>query len=632
MAQRTALGVWFVANTSDHQCGVHFTSSFLSGRCNIRPGAVRRQLVRQTQERKCRVQAVPMQTSNASAQEEASISSSFDVATAIALAGCAFESYNEPVGVAEGYQEWSINGTYTTYVDREFIKETLAGMLEVHLKSATGLPARDLWGSSDPYAVVTVGESAGRSRVIDRNLNPVWDEKFQLYVRDPEKQRLIIKVLDKDMFTADDSLGFTLLPVSKLVDGSTHNLDLLLDGAGSGGQIQLSITFFPFTDEVAETVEAEMGAPAKGSAVEGITSGAWRALAEICGKTAEELYDPLCYIDNTITDTQVWVFRNASLRCMCIAFRGTEQVKWKDLVTDLSFQPAAFNPERVLESSSSRSLLASAAEDVGGRDDWTKLAQKTFELFMGSGKELSASEEQEVEKAANAEPWVHEGFLRAYDSVRTRVLGVVDEVLTGSEDSWHVYVTGHSLGGALATLCSFELANRRYRHGGEPEITMYNYGSPRVGNAAFARAYDRSVPDSWRVTNRLDVIPRVPRLMGYCHVGNSVSVTPDGRFEVNDKKVDVFKEGHMAEDVLPVLAQRALRAAQERSEDDTAEIAALIEHEMNFMQTLVTGSALSEHMEDFYLDTLRALATTDTSVAVAGIVAEVTQSSVDLKA
>ncbi len=48
-----------------------------------------------------------------------------------------------------------------------------------------------------------------------------------------------------------------------------------------------------------------MGAPAKGSAVEGITSGAWRALAEICGKTAEELYDPLCYIENAVTDTQV---------------------------------------------------------------------------------------------------------------------------------------------------------------------------------------------------------------------------------------------------------------------------------------------------------------------------------------
>lgn len=62
---------------------------------------------------------------------------------------------------------------------------------------------------------------------------------------------------------------------------------------------------------------------------------------------------------------------------------------------------------------------------------------------------------------------------------------------------------------------------------------MYNYGSPRVGNAAFARTYDQCVPDSWRVTNRLDVVPRVPRLMGYCHVGNSVSITTDGKFEVN---------------------------------------------------------------------------------------------------
>lgn len=54
-----------------------------------------------------------------------------------------------------------------------------------------------------------------------------------------------------------------------------------------------------------------------------------------------------------------------------------------------------------------------------------------------------------------------QGFLRAYDSVRARVLGVVGEVLTGPEDSWRVFVTGHSLGGALATLCSYELANRR---------------------------------------------------------------------------------------------------------------------------------------------------------------------------
>ena len=77
----------------------------------------------------------------------------------------------------------------------------------------------------------------------------------------------------------------------------------------------------------------------------------------------------------------------------------------------------------------------------------------------------------------------------------------------------------------------------RYRGGGRPQLTMYNYGSPRVGNAAFAGAYNATVPDSWRVTNRLDVIPRVPRLMGYCHVGNAISVTPDGAFELNGEPV-----------------------------------------------------------------------------------------------
>ena len=45
------------------------------------------------------------------------------------------------------------------------------------------------------------------------------------------------------------------------------------------------------------------------------------------------------------------------MRNLVIAFRGTEQVKWKDMVTDLSFQPAPFNPERVLERSSSAFLM-----------------------------------------------------------------------------------------------------------------------------------------------------------------------------------------------------------------------------------------------------------------------------------
>lgn len=92
----------------------------------------------------------------------------------------------------------------------------------------------------------------------------------------------------------------------------------------------------------------------------------------------------------------------------------------------------------------------------------------------------------------------------------------------------------------------------RYRGGEGPDITMYNYGSPRVGNAAFAHAYNRSVPNSWRISNKLDVIPRVPRLMGYSHIGNSCSVTPDGTFEVNGEAL-CSQLSYACEQAIPIV-------------------------------------------------------------------------------
>jgi hypothetical protein len=59
--------------------------------------------------------------------------------------------------------------------------------------------------------------------------------------------------------------------------------------------------------------------------------------------------------------SQVWLLQNAAVRSLVIAFRGTEQVKWKDMVTDISFQPAPFNPERVYERSNSASLIRQEA-------------------------------------------------------------------------------------------------------------------------------------------------------------------------------------------------------------------------------------------------------------------------------
>lgn len=82
---------------------------------------------------------------------------------------------------------------------------------------------------------------------------------------------------------------------------------------------------------------------------------------------------------------------------------------------------------------------------------------------------------------------VHRGFLTAYDSVKGRVMSIVDEVLDdGTSERWQIHVTGHSLGGALATICAFELVARRYRVISEtteqPDEVMPHDRSSTTGN------------------------------------------------------------------------------------------------------------------------------------------------------
>ena len=51
-----------------------------------------------------------------------------------------------------------------------------------------------------------------------------------------------------------------------------------------------------------------------------------------------------------------------------------------------------------------------------------------------------------------------------------------------------MYVTGHSLGGALSTLCTYDLAARKWEARGikPPRIACYTFGQPRVVNRPFA--------------------------------------------------------------------------------------------------------------------------------------------------
>ncbi|MGE5625592.1 MAG: lipase family protein [Bacillota bacterium] len=113
---------------------------------------------------------------------------------------------------------------------------------------------------------------------------------------------------------------------------------------------------------------------------------------------------------------------------------------------------------------------------------------------------------------------VHLGFLLLSLQLHKQVLAALDRV----DKKAPVYVTGHSLGGALSVLTSLMLK----LHGFE-DVRMYSFAGPRAGNREFAAAYNGLVPASYRVVNLCDVVPEVPpsRLDNwtYEHVGQAWS-------------------------------------------------------------------------------------------------------------
>lgn len=103
-----------------------------------------------------------------------------------------------------------------------------------------------------------------------------------------------------------------------------------------------------------------------------------------------------------------------------------------------------------------------------------------------------------------------------------------------------IFFTGHSMGGSLATLASYEAARhwRQLGLGSAEDVAVTTFGAPRVGNSAFALRYDATVATHWRVVIAADPVVRQPRLLGYHHVGVEVLLDRAGRLVVDPSFVE----------------------------------------------------------------------------------------------
>jgi len=110
------------------------------------------------------------------------------------------------------------------------------------------------------------------------------------------------------------------------------------------------------------------------------------------------------------------------------------------------------------------------------------------------------------------------GFNQAWLGIRSDVFKLISSIQPDN-----IFLTGHSLGAALATLCAFDM--KYHEHQIIYNTVIYTFGSPRVGDIAFATNYNKMVSGSNRVQNIYDPVPRFPtEYQGYLHVNDEVLI------------------------------------------------------------------------------------------------------------
>lgn len=353
------------------------------------------------------------------------------------LAKCAFGAYRTPT--ADGFVEHTIENTTMKHLNRDWMQRSMAGVLKIQLKEVRNTNNNENFLGNcyqRPYLIFTTGDTLVKSEIFSNSSNPIQNSTHYLCLRKRHLEadngaklgvrlyaqprrggwKSIINALRKDAH-----LGRADLKIDQFRTPEIHELEVPLIG---GPAMHNIVVRFSVQLISVDTALNEMNKDESSNAWSETSENfehelQWPQLAQMTDIGHIEI-EPVAFIDAQSTGTQAWIHVNMRSKIVFVAFRGTETNEFKDLVTDASCLPAQIS--------------------AAMRSDRYAL-KPTKPLLDGRIK-------------------LHIGFRNAYESVRESVLRIVYDI-TGWNDSWTVCTTGHSLGGALATICAFELRNRR---------------------------------------------------------------------------------------------------------------------------------------------------------------------------
>ena len=604
------------------------------------------------------------------------------------LAGFAFESYNQP----DIKWEVGADGTRTGMLSPAFIREYYDGLVAIDaikaqlFRPADLLPLQGL----DTYLVLQVGDGEPvRTATVYGSESPEWAAGQTLYVRGSDATLLLSVYYETGpLGEGPKLLGRAQLQVSEL--GSSIQLwGKKQSLSGGSGRVELKAQAIPFSSD--DQIDRDLNALASsvqsgelGSAFDSLSSafGQWRARRAVIGTTGTsaerrgstlastrtdlsnpatwfanstprgprgaagvdwseialrlggaaaggDAFEACCFVENTRSNTQCSIFRQAESRTLVLSFRGTQQDEMTDILTDLSFQqrPATAKADEQsvaarqaavrtreaaeqLEGALKAALASLRADDAPAALDELRqidalgglvrtAVEAEREVNARQGPPSSAVADSGLRPYDGPPPMVHSGFYTALKSVLPRLLRLLPQLTAdgAGPGSWTVYMTGHSLGGALATLMAWEVEALRERElPSIGRVALYNFGSPRVGNRAFCESFNRAVGEAFRIVNRDDVVARVPnfRLPGgeWQQVGRTVLVRADAPGDTA-----LWVEGEML-GTCPI----SLDAGDVTSEEAAAAGRRGVGEggRMKLLRSVFGGQGVGDHLEDAY--------------------------------
>lgn len=178
---------------------------------------------------------------------------------------------------------------------------------------------------------------------------------------------------------------------------------------------------------------------------------------------------------------------------------------------------------------------------------------------------------------------IHKGFYNAYQSLKPQILGSLKE-----KQPKHLWITGHSLGGALALVCAYDLTeNEKIDLDG-----IITFGQPMVARKQLAEHLDAVLLGRYAFyVNGSDLVPRVPPSCAHC--GSLVWFTDNGIKRSTPKRQLVG-----AKDSLPAQSE----VLEPLSEQEFKQLQAKLREEMAESKRLPNGTHLVEGEAPFIRD------------------------------